>query len=312
MKELSGKIAVITGGGTGMGRELAKQLTAEGCDVAICDVSSENMQETLSLCAEQSAQGVRMTSFKCDVSSEEDMNAFAAHVQSEFETSHINLLFNNAGVAGGGSFLNEERETWERTFNVCWGGVYNGSRAFIDLLVNSSEGHIVNTSSVNGFWASAGPDAAHTAYSAAKFAVKGFTEALITDLRLNAPHVKASVVMPGHVGTSIVLNGTGQGDDQGKRTVARMMSMPVDSMSEEELGAAIEMAGESFRDNAPTSAEEAAAIMIQAVKDERWRVLVGKDAERLDAAVRAAPEEAYEPPFRENYTVGPLLGTESD
>ena len=208
MKDFSGKIAVITGGGTGMGRELARQLTGAGCDVAICDVSTENMKATLELCAEDAAQGVRMTSFKCDVSAEDEMNEFAAHVQNEFATNHINLLFNNAGVAGGGSFLKEERSTWERTFNVCWGGVYNGSRAFMDLLVASTEGHIVNTSSGNGLWASAGPDAAHTAYSAAKVAVKGFTEALITDLRINAPHVKASVVMPGHVGTSIVLNGT--------------------------------------------------------------------------------------------------------
>ena len=72
--------------------------------------------------------------------------------------------------------------------------------------MKADEGHIVNTSSVNGFWASVGPDVTHTAYSAAKFAVKGFTEALITDLRLNAPHIKCSVVMPGHIGTSIVAN----------------------------------------------------------------------------------------------------------
>ena len=84
---------------------------------------------------------------------------------------------------------------------MCWGGVYNGSRAFMPLLVASDEGHIVNTSSVNGFWAALGPGTPHTAYSAAKFAVKGFTEALIIDLRLNAPHVHASVVMPGHIGT---------------------------------------------------------------------------------------------------------------
>ena len=81
------------------------------------------------------------------------------------------------------------------------------------MLLASDEGYIVNTSSVNGFWASVGPDVSHTAYSAAKFAVKGFTEALITDLRLNAPHVKCSVVMPGHIGTSIastLLKSTGK------------------------------------------------------------------------------------------------------
>src|SRR5437763_12800141 len=98
------------------------------------------------------------------------------------------------------------REEWERTFNICWGGVYNCTRAFLPMLQKAEEGHIVNTSSVNGFWASIGPKIPHTAYSAAKFAVKGFTEALIADLRINAPHIKCSVVMPGHIGTSIPLN----------------------------------------------------------------------------------------------------------
>src|SRR5205814_8127772 len=98
------------------------------------------------------------------------------------------------------------RDAWEKTFNICWGGVYLGVRTFLPLLMKADEGHIVNTSSVNGFWASVGMGVSHTAYSAAKFAVKGFTEALMNDLRLNAPHIKCSVVMPGHIGTSIVSN----------------------------------------------------------------------------------------------------------
>src|SRR5262249_10071328 len=97
-------------------------------------------------------------------------------------------------------------EEWEKTFNICWGGVYNCTRAFLPMLLKADEGHIVNTSSVNGFWASVGPGIPHTAYSAAKFAVKGFTEALIADLKINAPHIKCSVVMPGHIGTSIAIN----------------------------------------------------------------------------------------------------------
>src|SRR6185312_4146158 len=118
----------------------------------------------------------------------------------------IHLLFNNAGIGGGGSLFNDSREDWERTFNVCWGGVYLGVRTFLPMLQAADEAHIVNTSSVNGFWASLGPNVSHTAYAAAKFAVKGFSEALITDLALNAPHIKVSVVMPGHIGTSIVAN----------------------------------------------------------------------------------------------------------
>ena len=110
-----------------------------------------------------------------------------------------------ASVAAAAS-CSTSAPTGRRTFNICWGGVYLGTRAFMPMLLASSEGHIVNTSSVNGFWASLGLGIPHTAYSAAKFAVKGFTEALITDFRLNAPHLRASVVMPGHIGTSIVIN----------------------------------------------------------------------------------------------------------
>jgi NAD(P)-dependent dehydrogenase (short-subunit alcohol dehydrogenase family) len=118
----------------------------------------------------------------------------------------MHLLFNNAGIGGGGSMIANSRAEWERTFNICWGGVYLCTRSFLPMLQRAEEGHIVNTSSVNGFWASIGPNIPQTAYAAAKFAVKGFSEALITDLRLNAPHIKCSVVMPGHIGTSIPLN----------------------------------------------------------------------------------------------------------
>ncbi|MDA1073772.1 MAG: SDR family NAD(P)-dependent oxidoreductase [Proteobacteria bacterium] len=300
MKDFAGKIAVITGGGTGMGRELARGLVAEGCDVAICDVSDANMQETVALCKSEAPQGIRVTSFRCDVSKPDEMDAFRDHVREAFNTAHINLLFNNAGIAGGGSFLNETREQWEKTFNVCWGGVYNGTRSFMPLLVAGTEGHIINTSSINGIWASAGPHAAHTAYSSAKFAVRGFTESLITDLRLHAPHVQASVVMPGHVGTSILLNATNTGvtSDDGGRTLLRMMGgTDVDRMSADEVDNAIRAAGETFRDNAPTTAKEAATIILDGVKAGRWRILIGADAHSLDELIRATPEDAYETEF---------------
>src|SRR5678815_2097320 len=172
-------------------------------------------------------------------------------IRDRHGTEHINLLFNNAGIGGGGSFLNEDRADWERTFAVCWFGVYYGTRAFLPLLVASDEGYIVNTSSVNGFWACLGARTAHTAYSAAKFAVKGFSEALLTDLRLNAPHVKVAVVMPGHIGTSIVMNtnkvlGKGEIEAMATEDVARLRSLltlrglPVDAMSDDELRVAMQ------------------------------------------------------------------------
>ncbi|MCE9521678.1 MAG: SDR family oxidoreductase, partial [Alphaproteobacteria bacterium] len=178
MKDFAGKIAVITGGGTGMGRELAKQLVAEGCTVAMCDVSAENMAETKRMCQTNAPQGTRVLTHVADVSNEEQILKFRDAVARELDTDHIHLLFNNAGIGGGPSFVNSPRDEWERTFNVCWYGVYYSCRAFIGMIVKAHEAHIVNTSSVNGFWASLGPTRAHTAYPAAKFAVKGFTEGL--------------------------------------------------------------------------------------------------------------------------------------
>src|SRR5688500_11738009 len=105
-----------------MGRELARQLVAEGCHVAICDVSEDNMAETKELCAAGATGAVRVTTFRADVSNEGQVLAFAAAVAVEHQTDHINLLFNNAGINGGGSFVADQRDEWEKTFDVCWGG----------------------------------------------------------------------------------------------------------------------------------------------------------------------------------------------
>ncbi len=302
MKDFAGKIAVITGGGTGMGRELAIQLAAEGCSVAICDVIAENMAETQKLAAAQAPQGTRVISTVADVAVEDQVFAWAQAVRRELDTDHIHLLFNNAGIGGGGSIVNQDRAQWEKTFNVCWGGVYHGVRAFLPLLLKASEAHIVNTSSVNGFWASIGPGRPHTAYSAAKFAVKGFTEALITDLAVNAPHIKCSVVMPGHIGTEIVANSrrilSGDGIDVAAvRKALAAQGVNLSQMSDEQVRALVKAQGDAFRDNAPTTAAQAAKIILDGVKDERWRILVGKDAHLLDQRVRGTPEQAYEQDF---------------
>ncbi|HET6472245.1 MAG TPA: SDR family NAD(P)-dependent oxidoreductase [Pseudomonadales bacterium] len=306
MKDFSGKLAVITGGGTGMGRELARALSAEGCRIAMCDVSEENMRETQRLCAQVSK--VEVTTHRCDVSNEEQVIAFRDAVVEAHATDHINLLFNNAGIGGGGSFIVDERSEWERTFGVCWFGVYYCARAFMPLLVNSTEGYIVNTSSVNGFWATLGPQIAHTAYSAAKFAVKGFSEALVTDLRLNAPHVKVAVVMPGHIGTSIAINtgkvlGRAAPKDMSAAEIAvirkRMVErgFPVGNETDDQIRAAIQQQAADFRDKAPTTAAQAANIILDGVRNDRWRILVGDDAHVLDRMVREAPERAYEADF---------------
>jgi NAD(P)-dependent dehydrogenase (short-subunit alcohol dehydrogenase family) len=311
MKSFAGKIAVITGGGSGMGRELALQLTAMGCDIAMCDVFPEGMPETKRLCLSQARQGTRVSTFVVDVSIEDQVLAFAEAVTRDLETDHIHLLFNNAGIGGGGGFVDGSRAEWERTFSVCWHGVYYCTRAFLPLLRNANEGHIVNTSSVNGFWASLGSVRPHTAYCAAKFAVKGFTEALITDLALNAPHIKCSVVMPGHIGTDIptnsrkILKGSETAIDiSAARRAFAARGVDVAGDSDDQIRERVAELERRFREDAPTTAAEAATIILDGVKSQKWRILVGKDAEFLDDRVRAAPEEAYSPDFYEAFRNG--------
>ena len=141
MKDFAGKIAVITGGGTGMGRELARQLVAEGCNVAMCDVSAEAMAETKRLCeVEKLPQGLRITTHVADVSIEDQLTRFRDELSEQQATDKIHLLFNNAGIGGGGSLFTNTREQWERTFNICWGGVYLGVRTFLPLLLKARRG----------------------------------------------------------------------------------------------------------------------------------------------------------------------------
>jgi NAD(P)-dependent dehydrogenase (short-subunit alcohol dehydrogenase family) len=304
MERFEGRLAVVTGGGSGMGRELVAQLAAEGCSVATCDVNDDALAETARLAAKEAPAGTRITTHRCDVSDVDAVARFRDEVVAQHETDHINLLFNNAGVGGGGSFLTGDQAEWERTFGICWGGVYNCSRAFVPLLVASDAGYLVNTSSVNGFWASLGPGVPHTAYSTAKFAVKGFSEALLEDFRINAPHVRVAVVMPGHIGTDIVTNSRklhgadAPLDADGVLAAREQMAargVPVEALDDDAVRSMVEMFGQLFRDSAPMTAAQAATVILDGVRAGRWRILVGDDAHTLDEQIRADPEGAYGP-----------------
>jgi len=307
MKTFDNKMAVLTGGGSGIGRALVQQLTGAGCHVALCDISVADMKETLRLCQDAVDKGIRVTAHRCDVASENELLQFQREVSAQHDTDHIDLLFNNAGVSGGQSFIRDEREHWDRVFAICWGGVYLGCRVFMPMLLKSRDAHIINTSSVNGFWACLGGNTEHTAYSSAKFAVKGFTEALSVDLRKNAPHVKASVVMPGHIGTPIALNSqkmwAGEPHEMSPETLEAMrkrwteINPAAARLSDDMVRELVLKRGEDFRDNAPTSADRAAQIILDGVRNEQWRILVGNDAVRLDQAVRENPEKAYDDGF---------------
>jgi NAD(P)-dependent dehydrogenase (short-subunit alcohol dehydrogenase family) len=299
----AGKLAVVTGGGSGMGRELVRQLAADGCSVAACDWHADTIAETAGLARADAGPDVRVTSHLCDVSDEAQVLRFRDELLEQHRSDHVDVVFANAGIGGGGSFVNDPREVWERTFAVDWWGAYYCARAFLPLLIASGDGLLVNTSSLNGFWATLGPGTPQTAYSTAKFAVRGFTEALIEDLRVNAPDVRVAVVMPGHVGTDIVANswrafGAGPENTDAELANAQATMIRTGLLAE---GASVDDVRETlvrlntdFRDSAPLSASQAATIILDAVRAGAWRIVVGEDAKMIDAAVRAKPEAAYD------------------
>jgi NAD(P)-dependent dehydrogenase (short-subunit alcohol dehydrogenase family) len=301
----AGKLAVVTGGGSGMGRELVRQLAAAGCSVATCDVNPQTVEQTAALAGTGAPASVRVSGHRCDVSDESQVLRFRDELQAEHATDHVDLVFSNAGIGGGGSFVNDSRQEWERTFAVDWWGVYYCARAFLPLLIASGDGVLVNTSSLNGLWASLGPGIPNNAYSTAKFAVRGFTEALIEDLRTNAPQVRAAVVLPGSVGTDIIANTRrahgmpgpeDMSDEQTEKTrdflVTAKLIAP--DASHEEVRKTLVRLEKEGKDKAPLSAAEAATIILDGVRSGAWRIVVGKDAAFVDERVRNRPEFAYD------------------
>jgi NAD(P)-dependent dehydrogenase (short-subunit alcohol dehydrogenase family) len=312
MDSFEGKLAVVTGGGSGIGRELVRQLAAQGCSVAACDLNPDSVAVTAATAWAAAPPGAKVTGHACDVSDEAQVVRFRDELLEQHATDHVDLVFANAGIGGGESFVSSPREVWERTFAVDWWGVYYCARTFLPLLIASGDGVLVNTSSVNGLWAALGP-LPNSAYSTAKFAVRGFTEGLIADLRANKINVRVAVVMPGHVGTDIVANSLRA---RGFPAPEQMTDAQVDELvPREALAKAVEAGlldkdvsaadlrkmlvkmNTDFRDMAPVSAAEAATIILDGVRSGAWRILVGEDAKMLDAKVRAKPETAYDPEF---------------
>jgi len=305
----SGKLAVVTGGGSGMGRELVRQLAAEGCSVAACDRNADSVGQVAAVAQEGAPSGVQVTSHACDVSDEAQVLRFRDELLARHDSDHVDLVFSNAGTGGGESFVKSDRELWEQVFATDWWGVYYCARAFLPLLIASGDGVLVNTSSVNGLWAALGPGMPNNAYATAKFAVRGFSEALIEDLRINAPQVRVAVVMPGHVGTDIIANSmrarglpepAQMSDAQieelipgdARRGLAEAGLLAKDATADD-LRQLLAQMNADFRDKAPLSAAAAATIILDGVRSGAWRILVGEDAKKIDEMVRATPEDAY-------------------
>lgn len=263
MKDFKNKVAAITGAGSGMGRELAVQLAARGCHVAISDVNEKGLAETAELAKKH---GVKVTATKVDVASKDAVYAWADQVAKDH--GKVNLIFNNAGVALGATVEGMQYKDFEWLFNINFWGVVYGTKAFLPHLKAAGEGHIINTSSVFGLVGIP----SQSAYNAAKFAVRGFTESLRQELDMMANGVSATSVHPGGIKTNIA------------RAARHDASVAA-------LGASTdrEAATAKFEKNFITTAESAARTIIRAVEKNKRRVMVGPDAYVIDWMVRLLP-----------------------
>lgn len=260
MKDLNGKIAVITGAGSGIGRALAQELARAGAKLALCDIDIKNLRETQWLLNDQGYQGV-CNLYQLDVSQKAQIAGFAQQVISDFET--VDLVINNAGVSSSGRVHELTYDTLEWTININLWGVIYVTKAFLPYLLHRPEAAIVNVSSVYGLLGIPG----QAAYCASKFGVRGFSEALRQEYHQS--NITVTVVFPGGVKTNIARN-----------------SKTDYQVSPEEYEKAIRKIEATFQ----TTPEEAAQLIIKGIQAKTPRVLIGKDARKIDFLARYKPD----------------------
>ena len=254
MTDIRGRVAVVTGAGSGIGQALAYDLARRGAKLAISDIDANGLAETTK---QLRVIGAPVHATQLDVTDRAAVLRYADDVVAEFGT--VNIVVNNAGIAFIGDVEQMSFEQIERVMDVDFWGVVNGTKAFLPHLIASGDGHVVNISSLFGLMAVPG----QSAYNAAKFAVRGFTEALRQEMLVNGHPVHVTCVHPGGIKTSIVRNATA-----------------VDSVDK---GSLVEIFDKKL---AKTSAAAAARTIRRAVIGNRPRAVVGWDAKVLDVFVR--------------------------
>ena len=259
MKDLNNKVAVVTGAGSGIGRALALALAGRGCRLALSDVNEAGLAQTL-----EELKGRDVKAYRLDVSDKDAIYAHAEEVAKDF--GQVNLVINNAGVALSASVREMTDEDFQWVMDIDFWGVAHGTRAFLPHLIASGDGHVVNISSVFGMIGVP----KQSAYNAAKFAVRGFTEALRQEMQLENQPVAVSCVHPGGIRTNIANS-------------ARM--------GKSENGAAQR---QGFDKLAMTTPDKAAAIIVKGILKNESRILVGPDAWGIDAVNRLLGS-AYQP-----------------
>jgi butyryl-CoA dehydrogenase len=258
MKSFNGKVAAITGAGSGIGRALAVDLAGRGAHLALSDIDEAGLAETVAMCE---GRAVKVTSQRVDVANREAMYAWADQVVADH--GKVNLIFNNAGVALGATIEAMSYEDLEWLMGINYWGVVHGTKAFLPHLQASGDGHVINMSSVFGLLSIP----AQSAYNSAKFAVRGFTDALRMELEISKSPVSCTTVHPGGIKTNIVRN-------------ARMDESVVE-LAGNDAGDA-----DRFDKIAMTSAKKAAGQILAAVERNKRRALIGPDAKVLDLIAR--------------------------
>jgi NAD(P)-dependent dehydrogenase (short-subunit alcohol dehydrogenase family) len=262
MKDLKGKVAAITGTASGIGKATAILLAKEGCSCAISDINEEGLHETES---EVKALGAAVHATVLDVADREAVYVWAEDVVREF--GGVNLVVNNAGVSLNATIENMTYEDMDWLLGINLYGMIYGTKAFLPYLKEADEGHIVNVSSVFGLMAVP----TQSAYTMAKFAIKGFTECLRMELDISAYNISATVVHPGGIRTNIARD-------------ARFSEELL-----EEIGTSRDEMVESFNRGVRISPEEAALKIVDGVKRNKHRVLIGPESYFMDIFQRLMP-----------------------
>jgi NADP-dependent 3-hydroxy acid dehydrogenase YdfG len=254
MQGFAGKVVVVTGAGSGIGQALAVELGRSGAKVAISDVDTEGLAVTEE---RLKAIGAPVKADRLNVTEREAFELYADAVKAHF--GKVNQIYNNAGIAFVGDVEVTPFKDIERVMDVDFWGVVNGTKAFLPHLIESGDGHVVNVSSIFGLFSVPG----QAAYNAAKFAVRGFTEALRQEMQVNGHPVAVTTVHPGGIKTAIMRNAT---------AVEGVDTKSLTDLFDKHL--------------TRTTPERAATIILEAVRKKHARVLVGADAKVLDAIVR--------------------------
>lgn len=258
MRDFDGRVVAITGAGSGIGRALARAFVQRGAHLSLSDIDAEGLADTVTMCE---GHGVTVTSHLVDVADRAAVEGWASATEAEHGAAHV--IVNNAGVALGATTEAMTYDDFEWLMDINFWGVVYGTKAFLPLLKRADEGHVVNLSSVFGLVSIP----SQSAYNAAKFGVRGFSDALRIELDIEGSHVSVTTVHPGGIKTNIA------------------RSARIDPSLHEHRGDIVDFADE-FEKMAHTSPEKAARQIIRAVERNRRRALVGPDAKLFDLASR--------------------------